>query len=239
MTNFSKELEFTKELAVRLGKEALAQQSQLHKIIEKAPKDLVTEVDLSTDLAIREAIQTKFPSHGLMTEEGDNVNEGSEFRWHVDPIDGTVNFACGLPLWGVSIGLEVAGERVMGVVYFPSFQELFYATKETGAYCNNQQLKVADTTELDNAMIVNNGLNLGKTLEAQTAYNQKWFKVMGKAAPEIGRSRNFGAAVYEGSLVARGQAEGYIIMGYNAWDLAAIVPIAEAAGAKITSLDGS
>src|SRR3989338_8710285 len=91
----------------------------------KGEKDLVTEADLECDRLIRGRIQADFPDHDLLTEEGGALEKGSEYRWYVDPIDGTVNYSRGLPLWGVSVALARGGDPVCGAVFLPVLDELY------------------------------------------------------------------------------------------------------------------
>lgn len=237
--DFTKEFTVAKNIAREAGKLAVEMRQKLNQIVEKNPKDLVTEADLACDLLIRKEILKHFPTHGLVTEEGADYNTSSPYQWHVDPIDGTANYAAGLPLWGVSIAMEYEGVLQIGVVDCPMMNQFFATMKGHGAYCNDQKLSVSKESNLKTAMVINNGLNLGKTLQEQNAYNQKWFAMVEKLMPEVGRTRNFGAAVCEAAAVALGNAVAYTIMGYNAYDIAAMVLMVEEAGGKCTSFDGS
>ena len=237
--NFNKEFELAKNIAHEAGLLAVKMRENLNQIVEKNPKDLVTEADLACDLLIREAILKSFPTHGLVTEEGIDFNTDSPYQWHIDPIDGTANYAAGLPLWGVSIAMEYEGALQLGVVNCPMTNQFFTALKGHGAFCNEKRISVNSDSDLKTTMVINNGLNLGKTLAAQAEYNQKWFQLISKLMPAVGRTRNFGAAVYEAAAVALGHASAYTIMGYNAYDIAAMVLIVEEAGGKCSSFDGS
>ncbi len=237
--DFNQEFIVAKNIAREAGKLAVSLRQGLHQIVEKSPKDLVTEADLACDLLIREEILKHFPTHGLVTEEGLDFNIDSPFQWHVDPIDGTANYASGLPLWGVSIAMEYKGILQLGVVDCPMMNQFFSALRGHGAFCNEEKLAVSKHSDLKTAMVINNGLNLGKTLEAQAEYNKKWFVMVEKLMPEVGRTRNFGAAVCEAAAVALGHAAAYTIMGYNAYDIAAMVLIVEEAGGRCSSFDGT
>ncbi len=237
--DFNQEFIVAKNIAQVAGKLAVSMRPKLNQIIEKNPKDLVTEADLACDILIREEILKHFPTHGLVTEEGVDFNTSSPYQWHVDPIDGTANYAAGLPLWGVSIAMEYEGVLQLGVVDCPMMNQFFSALKGHGAFCNDQKLAVSKYSDLKTAMVINNGLNLGKTLTAQDEYNKNWFAMVKKLMPEVGRTRNFGAAVCEAATVALGNAVAYTIMGYNAYDIAAMVLIVEEAGGKCSSFDGS
>ena len=116
--------------------------------------NLVTEADHASEKAILEVIKTNFPGHSILTEETGNLPQESDYKWIVDPIDGTINFAHGIPINCVSIGLEFRGEMIMGMVYNPHLKELFFAEKGKGATLNDKPIKVSRETDVMKSCLV-------------------------------------------------------------------------------------
>ena len=119
----------------------------------KGEYDLVTEADRASEALVVERLRAHFPSHAIVAEEGGGVENGSEYRWYVDPLDGTSNFAHGFPIFNVTLGLEKAGEMVAGVVYDPIRQELFAAERGAGAYLNNRRIRVSSVERLAQSLL--------------------------------------------------------------------------------------
>src|SRR3954471_4125462 len=109
----------------------------------KGDFDLVTEADRASEKLIVERLRSHFPAHGIMAEEGGGHESPSEYRWFVDPLDGTTNFAHSFPVFNVTLGLERAGQMIAGVVYDPIRQEMFTAERGAGAYLNNRRIRVS------------------------------------------------------------------------------------------------
>lgn len=235
--NNSSYFNIAKDLALQAGQTALELQNQLD-LNEKAPKDLVTNADFKCDQIIRDGINNAFPSHCLITEENENINEDSPYRWHVDPIDGTVNYANKIPLWGVSIGLEHQGEMQVGIIFLPALNEFYYAIKGEGAFCNGLPIKVNNVSDISNSIMTINGINIGKSSDEQHEHNNNWLNVHKNFAGKIGRMRSFGAAVYEGICVATGSSAFYLNLAYNSWDIAAVLLLVEEAGGMVTNFAG-
>src|ERR1700694_1846173 len=114
----------------------------------KGEFDLVTEADRASEKLVVERLRSHFPSHGIMAEEGGGHQSASEFRWFVDPLDGTTNFAHSFPMFNVTLGLERAGEVIAGVIYDPLRQEMFTAERGAGAYLNNRRIRVSGAKNL-------------------------------------------------------------------------------------------
>src|SRR5260370_11588243 len=119
----------------------------------KGAINLVTDVDLASERLIREAIATHYPKHQVLAEEGGLAATSSDYRWIVDPLDGTSNYAHGYPVFAVSIGLEYRGEVVLSVVYDPTREELFAAERGGGAALNNRPIRVSSTAGLESSML--------------------------------------------------------------------------------------
>src|SRR5689334_18492315 len=118
----------------------------------KGEFDLVTEADRASERLVVERLRTHFPSHAIVAEEGGGHEATSEYRWFVDPLDGTTNFAHGFPVFNVTLGLERGGEPIAGVVYDPIRQEMFTAERGAGAYLNNRRIKVSTTANLSDSL---------------------------------------------------------------------------------------
>src|SRR5271165_6730694 len=118
----------------------------------KGEFDLVTEADRASEKLVVERLRSHFPSHAIVAEEGGGHESTSEYRWFVDPLDGTTNFAHSFPMFNVTLGLERAGEVIAGVVYDPMRQEMFTAERGAGAYLNNRRIRVSNTKNLGDSL---------------------------------------------------------------------------------------
>src|SRR6266436_5046649 len=119
----------------------------------KGDYDLVTEADRASERLIVERLRNHFPSHGIVAEEGGGHESPSEYRWYVDPLDGTTNFAHGFPVFNVTLALEKAGEIICGVIFDPTRQEMFAAEKGGGAYLNNRRIHVSRCERLADSLV--------------------------------------------------------------------------------------
>ena len=229
-------LKIAQELAMKAGELALSMQSNLGEIQEKQAKDYVTKADLACDKLIREAIISKFPKHGLITEENSDINPDSDYQWHIDPIDGTNNFAHRFPLWAVLIGLEYKGEMQIGVAFCPAMNELYYAVRGEGAFCNGKPIKTS-TEDPERGILISNGINIGEESE-HAAFNKAYVDLIQKVAPSVSSIRSLGTAAYASLMVASGSCTAYIAYGCKSWDLAAVSLIVEEAGGICKTANG-
>src|SRR5437879_4777544 len=117
----------------------------------KGDFDLVTEADRASEKLVVERLRSHFPSHNIVAEEGGKHSSGSDYRWYVDPLDGTTNFAHSFPMFNVTMGLEQAGEMITGVIYDPIRQEMFTAERGAGAYLNNRPIRVSSVKRLEDS----------------------------------------------------------------------------------------
>lgn len=195
--------------------------------------DLVTQIDKLCETTIREFIAGTFPDHTVLGEEqGMGTRErASAFRWIVDPIDGTTNFAHAFPFYCTSIGLELDGEPIVGVVYDASRDELFTATRGGGAFMNGQRIRVTTETVLKSSMLTTGFAPLGDRTEA----NLDAFARMLPLARSI---RLPGAAALCLCYVAAGRADGFWELGLKPWDVAAGMLIVREAGGSVTREGG-
>lgn len=199
----------------------------------KGDKNLVTEVDKESERLIVEHLLSRFPGHDIVAEEGDYPQGGSPFRWVIDPVDGTTNYAHGYPWFCSSIGLELEGELVAGVIYNPVYDELFTATKGGGAYLNGSRLSVSVCTPLKNALL---GTGFPYDCATHPANNFASFIEFQKSAQGIRRA---GAAALDLAYVAAGRLDGFWELKLKAWDVAAGVLLVREAGGVVTTFDGS
>lgn len=194
--------------------------------------DLVTEADFASDKAIRSIIKNAFPDHGIVSEESREKVSQSDYKWIIDPIDGTVNFANGLPLCCVSIGLEYKGAMLMGAVFNPIMEELFFAEKGKGATLNNEKVSVSVKSRLITSCIVT-GFPY-TYLEQPNGPLEVFSKLIRKGIPV----RRLGSAAMDLCWVAAGRFDGFYEHELHAWDSAAGFLIVEEAGGKVTNLKG-
>lgn len=194
--------------------------------------NLVTEADHASDLAIQQVIKEAFPDHGIVSEETAEVVSDSEYKWIIDPIDGTVNFANGIPICCVSIGLQYKGKMLMGAVYNPILNEFFFAEKGKGATLNNVKISVSNKTEVLKSCLVT-GFPY-TYLDQPNGPLQAFERLIRRGVPV----RRLGSAAIDLCWVAAGRFDGFYEHQLNAWDSAAGFIIVEEAGGKVTDLNG-
>lgn len=199
----------------------------------KGDKNLVTEVDRESERLIVGHLLGSFPDHCIVAEEGEYLQSDSPFRWIIDPLDGTTNYAHGFPWFCVSIGLESAGELVAGVIYNPLHDELFTATRGGGAFLNGQRLHVSTRSPLQNTLL---GTGFPYDCARDPANNFDNFTAFQKAARGIRRA---GAAALDLAYVAAGRLDGFWELKLKPWDVAAGVLLVREAGGTVTTFDGS
>jgi len=206
------------------------------KIEYKGDADLVTAADRASEALIRERVAKQFPSHDVMGEEQGLKDRGSEYRWYVDPLDGTTNFAHGFPVFAVSMALEhrsgTEGKRVAGVVYDPTRDELFIAEAGKGAQLNGKPIHVSKATQLKECLVAT-GFPSHKRHKNPNIffYHQITLRTHGV--------RRAGSAALDLCNVASGRFDGFWEFNLNPWDTAAGVLIVEEAGGKASRFDGS
>ena len=195
-------------------------------VSSKGPGDFVTKADREAERIIKEELRGARPSYGWIGEEtGEEAGEDPTRRWIVDPLDGTTNFLHGLPLWAVSIALEHKGEVVAGVVFDAAKDELYWAEKGAGAYCNETRLRVSGRRTMTDALFAT-GVPFGgrSTLPAT-------LQDLARLMPACAGVRRFGAASLDLAYVASGRYDGYWERGIKAWDMAAgLILVKEAGG---------
>jgi myo-inositol-1(or 4)-monophosphatase len=201
------------------------------KVQYKGDADLVTEADKASESLIRERIRGLWPEHDILGEEEGLVDTGSEYRWYVDPLDGTTNFAHGYPVFCVSMGLEHQGQMIAGVVYDPTRDEMFSAERGKGAFLNGQAIAVSQTANLSECLVAT-GFPSHKRHKNPNIYfyHQLTLRTHGV--------RRAGSAALDLCYVACGRYDAFWEFNLNPWDTAAGVLIAEEAGARVTGFSG-
>ena len=199
----------------------------------KQANDFVTEVDRSAEAAIIEMVQKSYPDHGILGEETGSIDSGKqEYRWIIDPLDGTTNFIHGFPQYCVSIGVEHRGALTHGVVYDPLRDELFTASKGAGAFLNDRRIRVSKCTRLGDAL-VGTGFPF-KELTRVDLYLRQLKHLMEKSSGV----RRAGAAALDLAYVACGRLDGFWELGLSPWDIAAGALLIQEAGGLVGDLDG-
>lgn len=193
--------------------------------------DLVTETDHRAEELIIERIADAFPDHGMLSEERSPQRLDARFRWVIDPIDGTTNFAHGIPFFSVSIALEEDGELALGVLYDPMHEELFTAEAGNGAYVNGRPSRVSTVAELKRAVLAT-GFPHKPDLRQANMHNFEHF------VPITQGIRRIGSAALALAYVAAGRLDGYWDLDLSRWDLAAGALLVSEAGGRVTNGDG-
>lgn len=223
------------ETAVAIAQEAgalIANYAERRPAFEiKGEQDLVTEADRASEALIIERLRSHFPSHGIVAEESGRHESPSDYRWYVDPLDGTTNFAHGFPSYNVTIALEKAGELVCGVTFDPNRNELFTAEKGGGAYLNHRRISVSAAPRVEEALL-STGFPSRKRHEN---INVHFFYQLSIMTHGIRRT---GSAAIDLAYVACGRSDGFWEFGLNPWDMAAGVLMIHEAGGRVTDMKG-
>jgi myo-inositol-1(or 4)-monophosphatase len=197
----------------------------------KGDADLVTVADRTSEQLIVGRIRALWPGHGVLGEEGTDTNPGSDYRWYVDPLDGTTNFAHGFPVFSVSMAVEYQGELLAGVIYDPTRNELFAAERGNGATLNGRAIRVSSTKKLAESLLAT-GFPSHKRHQNPNIhfYHQITLRTHGV--------RRAGSAALDLANVAAGRFEGFWEFNLNPWDTAAGVLLVREAGGTVTGFRG-
>lgn len=229
-------LSVAESLAKQAGDLCLEIQNDLGEVHYKSKKDVVTRADIASEKLIVEGIRKAFPEHSIRTEEA-GVIEGADprFRWIIDPVDGTVNFSRGIPLWGISIALHFEGKPLVAAINLPKLGELYTAARGLGAFMNGKAIHVSQESESVHAIVSNGDFNVGDA-EKINAQNSRNFA---REAVAFERVKCLGSAVIEGCFTACGRIDCFVMTMSYPWDIAAIALMVEEAGGKATRIDGA
>lgn len=221
------------EAALLSGKLIKRSVGKVHSISFKGRINIVTDVDKKSEALIIRHIRRAFPDHAILSEEGEPLSGSSPYRWVIDPIDGTTNFAHAFPFFCVSIALEQAGRSILGVVYDPMRDELFTAETGGGAYLNGRKIHVSKTAALGKSFLATGFSYCLKDAKDNNVRNFENFLTRVLAI------RRAGSAALDLCYVACGRFDGFWEMDLKPWDSAAASLIVTEAGGRITKFDGS
>ena len=195
--------------------------------------DLVTIADTQSEAFIINKIKSQFPDHDIITEESDIKQKGSNYRWVIDPLDGTTNFVHNLPIFAVSIGLQFKKETIVAVVYNPAANKCFWADKNGGSFLNNDPINIISSKTLSESLLVT-----GFPYEKDERWD-KGFILFKELYGMTQGVRRLGAAALDFCFIAMGRFEGFWEFGLQPWDICAGALIVEEAGGKVSDWDGS
>jgi myo-inositol-1(or 4)-monophosphatase len=222
--------QFIETIAVEAGALLRERLDEIHTIQYKGEIDLVTEADRLSEALITDRIHRTFPGHDILAEESPETANGSDFRWIIDPLDGTTNYAHGYPIFCVSIALEVEGVIRLGVVYNPMLAELFVAAKGEGAFLNGRRLAVSRTTTLSRSLLAT---GFPYDMRENRDNNMNYYRMMAMNAQAVRRA---GSAALDLASVAAGRFDGFWELKLMPWDTAAGWILVTEAGGMVTDL---
>jgi myo-inositol-1(or 4)-monophosphatase len=222
------------EAVVRAGDVQMAKFGTGVRVDRKGVIDLVTETDVEIERMFRDLIASRFPDHDVLAEElGAGSRPGASHRWIFDPIDGTTNFAHGVPIFCASLALEIDGDVKVGAVYDPNRRELFTAERGVGAWLNGAPLRVSSTAAMIEALLVTG---------FPYSVHEELDRVVGLFHDFVGRARairRLGSAAIDLCWVAAGRMDAFWEAGLNPWDTAAAALLVTEAGGRVTAYDGA
>ena len=220
------------EAALAAGEVLKAGYGKVQQLRFKGEVDLVTEVDLRSEQAIVQIIRDRFPGHRILAEEGSAGGDDARHRWIVDPLDGTTNYATGLPSFCVSIAYEQDGEVTLGAIYDPLRDEMFLAQRGRGATLNGRRLSVSTTDVLLNGLLAT-GFPYDRALMPRSLRQFALFSTRSRAV------RRLGSAALDSAYVAAGRLDGYWEATICPWDIAAGWLMVLEAGGRVSDLGGN
>jgi myo-inositol-1(or 4)-monophosphatase len=233
MTQLLKDyLEAAREAALR-GAAVLNDWRRRFSVREKGRADLVTEADVASQQAIQSFLQGRFPDHGFLAEEGLTQRPGPDAppTWIVDPLDGTTNYVHDCPLYCVSIGLQAAGELIVGVVYDPARQEMFSAAQGEGAWLGTERIHSSNIARLDQALLVT---GFPPDLRGQER-TLDWWRHFALRAQSLRRT---GSTALNLAYIACGRFDAYWAFDHHVWDVAGGAVLVREAGGVLSAIDG-
>jgi myo-inositol-1(or 4)-monophosphatase len=218
---------------VRAGDLQMARFGSALRVDKKGAIDLVTEVDIEVERMFRSLIASRFPDHDVLAEEMGQTRTGASHRWVFDPLDGTTNYAHGIPIFCATVALEIDGEAVAGAIYDPNRKDLFTAERGVGAWHNGEPIRVSETrTLIDSVLVTGFPYDIRERMDDVLGV----FKAFLQEARAV---RRLGSAAIDLSWVAAGRMEAFWEQGLHAWDTMAGALIVREAGGRVTALDGA
>ena len=222
-------LEVAEELSKEAGRLTLLHFGLALDFENKSDGSPVTEVDRAAERLLRRGISSRYPAHGILGEEFGESDPGAEVRWILDPIDGTLSFMRGVPLYGVLIGIEMEGEAVVGTAHFPALGETVAAGRGLGCTLNGKPCRVSEVAELAEAVVCTTDEKANAAGRAAVGWTE--------LRTRCGLARTWGDA-YGHALVATGRADVQVDPRLHLWDAAPLLPILTEAGGRFTTLEG-
>lgn len=228
--DFNSELAFAIKLANLSERITMKYFNSSFRVSYKEDLTPVTAADKKCEKYLRREIKKKFPYHDVFGEEFGDSSFSSEYRWIIDPVDGTKNFTRGIPFWGTLIALEYRGEVVVGVVNMPALNSLYYAARGAGAFLNRKKLKVSKVRDISKALIIYGGLKHF----LDNRYEKPFLELIIRAHHD----RGFGDC-YGYTFVASGKAEAMLDPVVKPWDVAAVKILVEESGGVFSDFGGN
>ncbi len=202
----------------------------------KGPGDFVTASDKKVEKILIDELQKARPNYSILSEEIGLIKNDEEFKWIIDPIDGTSNFLHGIPHFGISIGLEHNKEIICGIIYDPIKDEMFLSEKGNGSYLNNQRLRVSSRSKLKDCLIITGGPAFRSKDKDRQLSLSEYYKFSSKVMTPI---RKMGSASLDMAYVAAGRCDGFWQRNLSYWDIAAGIILVKEAGGFVTDFKGS
>ena len=210
-------LEVAINAAERSGKILQEYFEKVHDVRSKNQniRDLITEVDLIAENEIKKIITSNFSKHSIVGEESGSEINDLDYCWHIDPIDGTVNYSQGIPLCAISIGLEFKQKIILGVIFNPFFNELYYATENEGAFLNGRKIEVSKKDKLKDGLYI---AAFSSEIDEEKNYEYKIFGHFNNKSLGVMR---IGSAALSLAYLSSGKIDGFWTRGLNSWDIIA------------------
>ncbi len=230
----SEYIDFAIKLAKKAGKIQMSYFGKLKSIQSKSTNiDLLSNADIESERYIVSEIKNKYPTHSIITEESSNIIQSSDYKWIIDPLDGTTNFVHSLPIFAVSIALMKNNKTICGVVYNPAADKCFHALKDNGAFLNNDSISTTSCNTLSDSLLVT-----GFPYTHDIKYNML-FTIFKDFYDSTRGVRRLGAAALDLCFVAMGRFDGFYEYGLNSWDICAGSLIVQEAGGIVCDWDGN
>ena len=190
-------------------------------------RDLVSEVDILSEQTILETLKEKFKNHNFLAEESGLTNNGSNYTWVIDPLDGTVNYTRGIKMCAISLALKFKFKTILGIIYNPFSEELFYATDKKGAFLNGNKINVSNNINIKDCLIIS-------ALSSETSKNNlNQFSAFRKLNNKSLGVLRIGTAAYGLALLAKGSVDVFFGNGLKVWDVEAGIHLVKKANGKV------
>lgn len=233
MENYSQFLEIARLAANEAGEFLMSKYGKVVNISNKEARDIVTEVDLGSEQIILNTLKINFPNHSIFSEEIGRINKSNnEYLWIIDPLDATVNYSSGIPLFSVSISLIKNNKPIIGVVFAPYLNETFYAALGTGSFLNDIKIKVSECDDLARSIV-----NIGLSAHYNNEQIKKTWQICNNITPKLRGIRAFESGALTSCYVACGRLDGKISIKTDPFGNAASTLIIQEAGGKVTDFN--